>query len=217
MPAVQPRYGPTLPALARRRLGLPAPVTIGIVALAALALVPLAFIEPNPPVGEQLIVRGEGRTFNLLYDEDVLRPAAPQPGELTRIEGRRPGARFAVAARALDLPPYRGDVARGQLPIYANRHLAALRARFPGFVLRQEGRGRVNDAVGYQLEFTARHAGTKTTGIDVLLIDERTGGADAIAYSFRQVQTGPLDKGGFRLAGRTRKAFRSFRWGTGRG
>ena len=41
MPAVRPQYGPTLPALARRRLGLPAPVTVGLVALAALALAPL--------------------------------------------------------------------------------------------------------------------------------------------------------------------------------
>jgi hypothetical protein len=124
---------------------------------------------------------------------------------------------FAVAARPLALPPYRGDVARGQLPIYANRHLAALRTRFPGFVLRQEGRGRVNDAVGYQIEFTARHAGVKTTGIDVLLIDEETGAADAVLYSFRQTQTRPLKPADFRIAAKARKAFRSFRYGTGRG
>jgi len=214
---VQPQYGPTLTALARRRLGLRPAFTVALVAIAALALVPLAFVKPNAPGGTQLVVSAEGRTFNVLYDAKLLRRAAAQPGELLRLAGARPGLDTAVAARPLRLPPYDGDVARGQLPIYANRHMAALRARYPGFVLRQEGRGRVNDAVGYQIEFTARHAGVKTTGIDLLLIDEETGAADALAYSFRQAQRRPLGKADFKLVGKTRKAFRSFRYGTDRG
>ena len=109
--------------------------------------------------GEQ-VFHAAPPVFNLLYSAGALRVAKPRQGELMRLEGRRGKLSVEVVVRPLELPPYRGDVTHGLLPAYADRFIEAQR-RTPGVALAQEGRARVNNAVGYEIGFAGgagRHA-----------------------------------------------------------
>jgi hypothetical protein len=65
-PVVLPDYGPTLPALLRRRLGLPEPLTIAlVVAVVAVVGVAMVVVRPGIEDAEQLVHEGEP-VFNLL-------------------------------------------------------------------------------------------------------------------------------------------------------
>ena len=94
--------------------------------------------------------------FNFHYP-DAMHPVAPRSPEIIRVERRR-GSLFldSFAVEPLSLPPFRGDVS-GELPVYAEREIAALRKRFPrDFELTREGKARVNAVPGYDVQFRAR-------------------------------------------------------------
>jgi hypothetical protein len=144
-------------------------------------------VSPNPKVGAvvavlvaaatyavlrvtadpRLVHRSEPE-FNLVYDDAALREARPRPGELARLQGRHDGLRVAITVLPLTLPAYRGDVARGLLPIVAERHVDALRRRLPGLRVRDEGRGNTNGSPGYQIGYAAR----STTWRDTLVVPD---------------------------------------------
>jgi hypothetical protein len=210
-------YGPTLPSILRRRLGVPVWVTVGVaVVLAgvAIALVVVALTRPPSP-GEKVVHAGKP-VFNLLYPPELLRVVKPHAGEYLRLEGHRGKLSVAVVARPLRLPAYRGDVTHGLLPVYADRFADQLRAR--GYALREEGRARVNNAVGYEIGMQKVSARSRSYGRDVLLTSDDDTAPGTLLLSLRQSKpggpfTGP-EKG---LAGVSRKAYRSFRFGTARG
>ncbi len=218
MAAVKPEFGPTLPALLRRRFGVPPAVTLIVAAVACAVAVPVAIaaITGSNAPGEKL-VHEDAPVFNILHP-DSIRPVQPHPGELMRLEGRRQKLDVSVVVRPLDLPPYDGDVTHGLLPVYAHGFAEAQRRILPGFRLVQEGRARVNNGVGYEIEFAAVHGGERTYGRDVLLVpDDPKEAKGFVTISFRQHKRGgPLTgrEKGFAFA--ARKVYRSFRYGTGR-
>jgi hypothetical protein len=142
-------------------------------------------------------------------------------GELLRLEGRRGKLSIEVVVRPLDLPPYRGDVTHGLLPAYADGFIKTQRRELPGMVLTQEGRARVNNAVGYEIGFQAVIPdSTRTYGRDVLLVpDDPKEAKGYVTLSLRQTKPGGarFTKGERNLAYLSRKAYRSFRFGTDRG
>jgi hypothetical protein len=88
-------------------------------------------------------------------------------------------------------------------------------------VLTQEGRARVNNAVGYEIGFQSVIPGsTRTYGRDVLLVpDEIEEAKGFVTLSLRQTKPGgaKFTRGERNLAYLSRKAYRSFRFGTERG
>jgi hypothetical protein len=100
----------------------------------------------------------------------------PQRGELVEVrrlsaEGRLADS-FAVAP--LHLPPYVGG-ASAELPLYASSYIRSLEARYQGFVLRAEGKTRVNMVPAYNVLYTARVRGQLMFGRNVLLVPQRPG------------------------------------------
>jgi hypothetical protein len=218
---VRPEFGPTLPALLRERFGVAPLVTLAVAVVlgaAAMVVVFAAATAGRDTPGEQLIHRGEP-VFNLLYSTDVIRRVPPRADELLRLEGRQGRVVVEVVVSPLALPAFRGNVTRGLLPVFASRYADRLRASLPGFVLRDEGRARVNDAPGYQVGYRASPAGARLFGRDVLLVPEDTVTRGAVVLRFRQTVSGAGKPGAKaqEMVLLARKAFRSFRYGTDRG
>jgi len=221
MSVVRPEMGPTLPALLRRRLGIPPAVTLAVAGIVALALIVGIVVRLNRPpgTGEQ-VVHADPPVFNLLYAEGALTVEKPHRGELMRLEGRRGKLAVEVVVRPLDLPSYRGDVTHGLLPAYADSFVKTQRQELPGMVLTGEGRARVNNAVGYEISFESVRPDSRTFGRDVLLVpDDPEEARGNVTLSLRQTKPGgkKFNRGERNLAYLSRKAYRSFRFGTERG
>jgi hypothetical protein len=107
--------------------------------------------------------------------------ATPQAGDYVLLERHDAAGRlqdsFAVAP--LKLPAYSGALT-GELPLYAAGYIGELRARYDEFVLRGEGKTRVNAVPAYQVNFTAHVAGQTMWGRDVLLLPERPGAREGV-------------------------------------
>jgi hypothetical protein len=221
MAVTRPGLGPTLPGWLRERYGVPPALTLavaGVIAAAAVVAIVVALTSPPTP-GEQ-VVHEEPPVFNLLYPPESMHEARPRAGELLRLEGRRAGVEIAVVVRRLALPRFDGDVTHGLLPVYADRFVAAAKARMPGVELVQEGRARVNNGVGYEVGYQRNTAGERFLGRDVLLVpDDPEEGRGQVLLSLRQRKSSSekLTPPERNLAYLARKAYRSFRFGTERG
>ncbi len=81
---------------------------------------------------------------------------------------------YSYAVEPLELPPYSGNTS-GELPLYATGYIRELAAADPGFVLRGEGKTRINTVPGYEVLYTMRMQGHEYFGRNVLLTPERPG------------------------------------------
>lgn len=220
MPLTRPELGPTLPEAVQRRFGVPAAVTLivgALVSVAAVAAVTVLLTRPNI-WGERVLHEGRP-VFNMIYQGEAIREAPARAGELVRLEGRRAGLEAAVVVRPLELPPFDGDVAHGLLPVHADGFVEAAKRRMPGTELVQEGRGRVNNAVGYEVAYERVTDAERLTGRDVLLVpdDPAEGGRPVvISLRLRKGSGEKLTPPERNLAFHARKAYRSFRYGTDR-
>src|ERR671924_398689 len=112
-------FGPSLPALLRRRFGVRERVTTAV-ALALVVVIAAALAIGSYLSRPEQIVYRAGPTFNLQYSADTLRRVAPNGSELVRLEGRH-GTLFAsITVDRLHLPPYPGNVTSGLLPVYVD-------------------------------------------------------------------------------------------------
>ena len=95
---------------------------------------------------------------------------------IVRVQAHYPDGtlKYSYAVNPLQLPPYRG-ASSGELPIYATGYARQLLRRFPGAVLRGEGKTRVNKVPAYQVLYTAPVGGRQMYGRNVLLLPERAG------------------------------------------
>jgi hypothetical protein len=216
----RPELGPSLPAWLRRRFGIPPLVTlvvVGVIALAGAVAIVVAIAGPKSP-GKQ-VTHSSPPVFNLLYPPAMMHRARARPGELMRIEGRRGKLSVSIVVRPLKLPHYDGDVTHGLLPVYADRFADAQAKILPGSELTAEGRARVNNGVGYEIGFQSVKPDHRVYGRDVLLVpDDPAEGQGLVTLSLRQVKPGGSFKRGERnLAFQSKKTYRSFRFGTGRG
>ena len=221
MAVTRPELGPTLPGALRERFGIPPVVTLavaGAIAVAAVTAILIALTGPTAP-GEK-VVHEDPPVFNMLHPPDVLKDVEPHAGELMRFEGRRAGLEVAVVVRPLELPRFDGDVTHGLLPVEADRFVEAAKRAMPGLELSQEGRARVNNAVGYEVGYERVTASERFLGRDVLLVpDDPEEGRGQVLLSLRQrkdsgAKLTPPERN---LAYVARKAYRSFRFGTARG
>jgi hypothetical protein len=175
---LKPQYGPTLGRLLAPRWHAAGGVVRGAVIAAGIGLVALAVgalltLEPAK------ISHGGAVPFHFSYRG--LYRTAPAPGGYVRVQRRARGRledSFAVAP--LRLPPYAGGLS-GELPLYASGYIRALSRKYGSFVLRGEGKTRVNTVPAYNVFYTATVQGRKMYGRDVLLLPEGSRVRDGVA------------------------------------
>ncbi|HEX8205976.1 MAG TPA: hypothetical protein VF587_07965 [Solirubrobacteraceae bacterium] len=217
MPAqLRPGFGPSLPALVRDRFGV-APRRTAIALAAIVAVLGLGallgwWLSRDP----QLIHRGDP-VFNLVYDDGALHEAEPRGDELARLEGRRRRVSVSVDVRPLSLPPFRGDVAKGLLPIEAERYMERLKERDPSFLVLEEGRSTVNESPGYQFAYRTGAPGSRTYWREIFVVPDEEGPRRGVIIRFenrRPIRLRPREDA---LIDSAKSAYRSFNFGTDRG
>ena len=171
---IKPEYGPTLPSMLApswhraSRVVRTVTVVCGVVVLVLLAGAVLTLL--NSTYGH-----GGSRSFHFSYRG--LYRTKPEPGGFIRVQSHSPSGRleYSFAVNPLELPPYHGAML-GEVPLYASAYIAELSRRYPGFVLRGEGKVRLNSKLGgYQVAYTTIVDGRRMLGRNVLLLHERTG------------------------------------------
>lgn len=214
---VRPEFQPTLPALLRRRFGLRERTGVFLIVLAVLAFaVAVLLVRPRVDrIGD--VVHRDAPAFTLQYRNDLFDEVEPEAGELARVEGRRGRQSVEIAVRPLELPPFEGDVAHAQLPIYASGHIRDLQARLDAFQLRAEHRARVNDAPGYEVRFRTGSPGRFTYASDLMLVPEERKGRDALLVTLRREVDGSprLNRREEEFADLAFQAMRSISYGAG--
>jgi hypothetical protein len=215
---VRPEFGPTLPELAGPHLGRwPRWATITAVVFLVLAVVAAILIARSGAEPVDTIVVRSPLAFNVLYQADQLDRIAPGVGEELRLRSPRTDpAPTLVAVRPVRLPAYRGDAA-GTLPVFASGLIARMQRADPNFILRSEGRTRVNGQPGYQIEFQTVQNGHTVYGRRTLLFEDKPGvrdGADITLLATSSPTIPNVDAVG--SYGPTKLVYRSFRLGTER-
>ena len=207
----RPEFGPSLATLVRGRFGVRERITIVLI-VAVVATVPILLAVRRANVGGTPVVHRGTPTFALAYEPDWLRRAAPQDGEAIRFEARRNGMRMTVTARPWDvrLPSF------AALPIEGSRHIERLRQQLAGFRLLDEGKARIDESLGYQVGFVFREGGRRVVARDLMLFPSDTATSGGVLLTFRQAKRGrgPLTEPQKDVIKQTRKALRSFAFGT---
>jgi hypothetical protein len=215
--AVKPEFGPTLPELLGPRLRS-WPRWGRFAFWGAIVFVVLVVLWA-------LVLRGDGRTpvvvrepvaFNLLINDKLVR-VQPRAGESLRLQtpASDPDPE-SVVVRPVVLPAYTGDTS-GVLPVYASALIERMRAADPNFILRSEGRARVNSQPGYQIQYQTSRGGRTVYGRRALLFVDEPGtreGADISLESVRSPSIPNVDQVGSN--GPTKLPYRSLRLGTER-
>jgi hypothetical protein len=165
---VREEFGPTLPDLLGSRLGVPArKLWLVVGALAAVAIAILLFMGLRSKPGQSPVVVRKPVAFNLIYT-DALQRVQPHAGESLRLQARS-GPPQSFVVRPLSIPAYKGDVS-AQLTFMAARMIDEMKAQYPGFIWRSDGRVNVNKQPGYQVVFQANVGGHTTYGKRVMLV-----------------------------------------------
>ena len=175
---IKPEYGPTLGRLLSPRWRAATPTARRVLTGAGVLLV--AALVAAVLTLENATFSHDGRVpFSFAYRS--LYRVAPDPGGYVKIQRRRSGGALedSYAVAPLSLPAYSGELS-GELPVYAAGYIRALQQRYTGFVLRGEGKTRVNAVPAYQVLYTATVEGRTMYGRDVLLLPERAGAREGV-------------------------------------
>src|ERR1039458_5215437 len=148
---IKPEYGPTLGRLLSPRWRAASSLTRGFVLgclLALLVLVVAAFLT----LENAKFSHGGKVPFSFSYRS--LYRVPPDPGGYVKIQrhGSDGGLEDSFAVEPLVLPPYSGGLS-GELPLYAAGYIRELSSRYTDFVLRGEGKTRVNTVPAYNVFF----------------------------------------------------------------
>jgi hypothetical protein len=167
---IKPQYGPTLgQLLSPRWRGASTLARWAVIAVAVgFALLALAAVLTF----ENAKYSHGGRVpFSFSY-RDLYRVAA-DPGGYVKVQRRSPGGWLedSFAVEPLRLPPYSGNLS-GELPLYASGVIEGLSRTYPEFMLRGEGKTRVNGVPAYNILYTAMLEGQLMYGRNVLLLPE---------------------------------------------
>ncbi len=175
---IKPAYGPTLGrilspwwrASSRAVQALTLAVLLGALALALGVFLTLenAHYSHAGKVSFSFAYRG-------LYK------VAPEAGGYVRLERHDSAGRLedSLAIGPLKLPAYSG-APTGELPLYAAGYVPKLRARYDQFVLRGEGKTRVDTVPAYEVIFTALVGGQTMWARNILLLPERAHAREGI-------------------------------------
>jgi hypothetical protein len=216
MSVVREEFGPTLPELVGRRLGVrPRNVWLALAAIGAVAAVVVAWLALRPDPNQSTVVIREPVTYNLIYP-DALQRVAPRSGETLRLESRS-GPPQSFVVHPLRLQPYKGDVSAA-MTFLSSTLIPQMREQYTDFVWRGDGRVNINKQPGYQIIFQAHVDGHTTYGRRVLLVAKPDPppreGVDLTILAARSPSVPNLDSVG--ATGALKTAYRSFRFGTDR-
>jgi hypothetical protein len=175
---MKPEYGPTLGRLLSPRwhaatpLARRAAIALGIGLLALIVAAVLTLLNATYSHGGRL-------PFSFAYRS--LYRVAPDPGGYVKVQRHSKDGTLedSYAVEPLRLPSYTGEPS-GALPLYATAYIHALGRRYAGFMLRGEGKTRVNTVPAYQVLYTAVIEGRTMYGRDVLLLPERRGAREGV-------------------------------------
>lgn len=176
---IKAEYGPTLGRVLSPRWRAASALTRAVVIALAIGLVALA-------IGVFLTLENahysHGGKVPFSFSYRGLSRVAPAAGEYIKLERRAASGRLedSYAVKPLVLPPYAGALT-GEVPLYAAGYIRALRAHDEDFVLRGEGKTRVNAVPAYQVLYTTRVAGRTMFGRDVLLLAQRPGQLEGVS------------------------------------
>jgi hypothetical protein len=175
---MKPEYGPTLGRLLAPRWRAASRLARGVVIAAAVGLLAL-LVGAALTLENASFSHGGKLPFSFAYRS--LYRVAPDPGGYVRVQRHRSDGTLedSYAVEPLLLPPYVGEPS-GELPVYAAGYIRGLEARDAGFVLRGEGKTRVNAVPAYQVLYTAVLEGRTMYGRDVLLLPERQGAREGV-------------------------------------
>ena len=175
---MKPQYGPTLGRLLAPRWHAASrpvrwAVIVGCIALVAL-LIGVGLTLENPQFSM------DGRVpFSFSYRG--LYRVTPDPGSYVKVQRRSSSGRLedSLAVWPLRLPPYSGGLS-GELPLYAAGHMKVLARRNAQFVLRGEGKTRVNTVPAYNIFYTTVVEGRLMYGRNTLLLPEKSGAREGV-------------------------------------
>jgi hypothetical protein len=169
---LKPEYGPTLGELLAPRWHAASRLARAIVIAAGVGLLALV-VGGGLTLDNAHYSQGGATPFSFSYRG--LYRTAPHPGEYVQVRTPAHGPlQSSFAVGRLELPPYTGGLS-AELPLYAASYVEALRHRYSGFALRDEGKTRVNTVPAYNIAYTAQIAGRTVYGRDILLLPERSG------------------------------------------
>ncbi len=170
---MKPEYGPTLGRLLAPRWRAAArPVRVAVVLGGLILLGGVIGLVASLLNAEYS--QGGKVPFSFAY-RGLFR-TTPDPGGYVKIRspaGNGP-LEYSYAVEPLELPPYTGELS-GELPVFATGYVRALAAHDRGFVLRGEGKTRVNTVPAYQILYEETLEGRRFYGRNVLLLPERPG------------------------------------------
>jgi hypothetical protein len=175
---IKPQYGPTLGRLLSPR-GQAASALARAVVIAACAGA-LALIVGAVLTLENATFAHRGRVpFSFSYRSLYRVPA--DPGGFVKLQRRRADGTLedSFAVQPLTLPFYAGALS-GELPVYAEGYIRSLSSRDEAFVLRGEGKTRVNSVPAYNVIYTTRINGQTMWGRDLLLLPDRPGAREGV-------------------------------------
>jgi hypothetical protein len=174
---IKPEYGPTLGRLLTPAWRTASGPARGLV-IAALGGLLALVIAAALTLENARFSHGGRVPFSFSYRS--LYRVSPDPGGFVRVQRHR-GARLedSFAVEPLTLPRYAGSLS-GALPLYAAGYIRTLAQRYPDFVLRAEGKTRVNTVPGYHVLYTARVDGQTMWGRDVLLLPQSQGAREGV-------------------------------------
>ncbi len=175
---MKPEYGPTLGRLLAPRWHGASALTRGLVSAAGVLLV-VAIIAAVLTLENARFSHGGKVPFSFSYRG--LYRVAPEPGGYVRVERRHSDGALSdsFAVDPLRLPPYSGALT-GELPVYAAGYIRSLSRKYAGFVLRGEGKTKVNNVPAYDVFYDAIVEGRDVEGRDVLLLPERAGAREGV-------------------------------------
>jgi len=220
MSVVREEFGPTLPELVGPRVrALPRAAQLVLAAVAALVVVVLALVvlRGTEDTRAHAVVRAP-IAYNLVYPPSLQRVRA-HAGETLRLE-TPPGttAPQSFAVKPFTLPPYRGD-STGILTLMSANMITRMRAQYPGFIWRGDGRVNYNRQPGYEILFQAKIGGRTTYGRRTMLVPggdtPPREGLDITMLAARSPAIPRVDAVGS-ASGALKTAIRSLRFGTER-
>lgn len=177
---MKPEYGPTLGRLLAPRWRAASRLARALVLAAAVALT-VVMVGAALSLLNATYSHGGKVPFSFSYRELYRAPA--DAGGYVKVQSRSAdGAlKYSFAVNPLRLPSYTGDTSV-ELSIYTAGYIHALARSSPGFVLRGEGKTRVNSGlVGYEILYTANVEGRPMFVRDVLLVPPRSGARDGVS------------------------------------
>lgn len=175
---MKPEYGPTLGRLLAPRWHAASRLTRWTLTAAGVGLLAL-LVAAVLTLENATYSHGGSVPFSFSYRG--LYRAVPDPGGYVKVRRVHSDGtvRDSFAVDPLRLPPYSGRL-EAELPVYAGAYIGVLSRRYAGFVLRGEGKTKVNNVAAYDVFYTALVEGRKLYGRDVLLLPERAGAREGL-------------------------------------